>query len=32
MSVEDAVRDVIERYGKHPEIVEAMFNVQPCEI
>jgi hypothetical protein len=32
MSVEDAVRDVIERYGKEPEIVQAMFDVNPCEI
>lgn len=32
MSVEDAVRDVIERYGKEPKIVEAMFRVEACEI
>jgi hypothetical protein len=32
MSVEDAVRDAIKRYGEDCPIVESMFNVEPCEI
>lgn len=32
MSVEDAVRDVIKRYGKDVKVVESMYNVEACEI
>jgi hypothetical protein len=31
-SVEDAVKDVIARYGDKPKIVEGMFKVEACEI
>ncbi|KAH3942369.1 hypothetical protein HBI56_194480 [Parastagonospora nodorum] len=32
MSVEDAVRDALERYGEDCKVVEALFKVDPCEI
>jgi hypothetical protein len=32
ISVEDAVRDTIARYGEDCKIVESMFRVEPCEI
>jgi hypothetical protein len=32
MSVEDAVRDTIARYGEDCKVVEGMFRVEPCEI
>lgn len=32
MSVEDAVRDALERYGRDCQIVQAMYHVEPCEI
>lgn len=32
MSVEDAVRDALERYGKDCMVVEALFRVEVCEI
>jgi hypothetical protein len=32
MSVEDAVRDTIMRYGENCKVVEGMFRVEPCEI
>ncbi|KAF1849104.1 NAD(P)-binding protein [Cucurbitaria berberidis CBS 394.84] len=32
MSVEDAVREAIQRYGEDFKIVEGMFRVEPCEI
>lgn len=32
MSVEEAVRDAIERYGQDCPVVEGMFMVEPCEI
>lgn len=32
MSVEEAIRDAIVRYGEDSSVVEGMYNVQPCEI
>lgn len=32
MSVEDAVRDAIARWGEDCAVVEAMFKVEPCEV
>jgi len=32
MSVEDAVRDVVETYGPEYGLVEGMFRAEPCEI
>ena len=32
VSVEDAVRDVIERYGRDCKVVETMFRIEACEI
>jgi hypothetical protein len=32
MSIEDAVRQAIELYGKDSAVVEGMFRVEPCEI
>lgn len=32
MSVEDAVRDAIKRYGENSAVVEGMFRVEACEI
>ncbi|KAF2733778.1 isoflavone reductase family protein [Polyplosphaeria fusca] len=32
VSVEDAVRDAIERYGTETPVVQGMFKVDPCEV
>jgi hypothetical protein len=32
MSVENAVKDTIARYGEDCKVVEGMFRVEPCEI
>jgi hypothetical protein len=32
MSVEEAVREAVERYGRECEVVEGMFRVEACEI
>ena len=32
MSVEEAVRDAIERYGRDCEVVEGMFRIEACEV
>jgi hypothetical protein len=32
VSVEDAVRQAVEIYGRDHPVVEGMFNVEPCEI
>lgn len=32
MTVEDAIKDVIARYGEDSKVVEAMFKVEPCEV
>ena len=32
VSVEDAVREAIEKYGKDCQVEEGMFHVEPCEI
>jgi hypothetical protein len=32
MSVENAVRDVIARYGNDSKVVEGMFRVEACEL
>lgn len=32
LSVEDAVKDAIARYGEDCKIVEGMFRVEPCEV
>lgn len=32
MTVEDAVKDVIARYGEDSKVVEAMFRIEACEI
>lgn len=32
MTVEEAVRDAIARYGVNTDVVEGMFKVEPCEV
>ena len=32
MTIEDAVKDAIERYGKDCKVVEGMFKVEACEV
>lgn len=32
MSIEEAVRDAIERWGESTPVVEGMYNVEPCEV